>query len=90
MPFPDMKGYLPNDSYAYPPERGFAVHTMALPTLIGGGIVRQPNDLWLGIWFLVQTFEGETQTEKDAAQDIRAICKLLDESEESGEEGASC
>jgi hypothetical protein len=44
----------------------------------------------LGIWFLVQTFEGEIQTEKNAVQDIQAICKLLDESDESGEDGVSC
>ena len=35
--------------------------------------------LWLGVWFLVQTFEGEILTQKDAAQDIRAIRKLLGE-----------
>ena len=44
----------------------------------------------LGIWFLVQTFEEEIQTKEDAAQGIREICKLLEEAEESGEEGASC
>ncbi len=40
-------------------------------------------DIWLGIWFLVQTSEEKVQTEKDAAQDIRAICKLIEQPQAS-------
>jgi putative Mn2+ efflux pump MntP len=45
---------------------------------------------WLGIWFLVQTFEGETEKEKDAEQEIIEIRKLLDESDENNVEDVTC